>query len=600
MGWNILRKSRLALAAALLGGLLLLLPGRPAAFAAAADSPLDELLPPVGSALVEAGQGRWDAAAADLDSFAALWRTANEGTPDPALAGPAAAVDAALATAASALEAGEDKPASKALSTLARSVDAYVTAASGGSDNSAAGRAAAAKLLPAAKATRDAAQSGDWAAAAQAYRTVVNSWAPAERGIRVDNPAVYAQLETKISLLRIALQADPLREESARAEAETLYMLLSDYSEGKAIAAGETSAEPASIEGLISYLNKASTAATAGDSSGAAGIMEQFIVAWPSAEGQVQIASPKVYANIENESAEVTGDLLSDPPKLAEALKVMDNMLAELTPLAGETAYTAWDAALILLREGLEAILVLSALLSYLKREGGPGTRRWVWSGAGTGLLLSIGLAVVLTLTISKAASGGARELIEGITGLVAVVMMLTIGRWMHNKSNTAAWNRYVGQQVDGALAKGSLWSLFFVAALAVLREGAETTIFYVGMASSITTSQLLIGIGAALAVLIIVGYAIIALSARLPIAVFFRVATLLIYYLVFRFLGESIHSLQIAGRLPAHVENGLPAVSWLGLFPTWETALPQLLVLVFIVWELLRGKSNRKTRMAN
>jgi high-affinity iron transporter len=600
VGWNILRKSRLALAAALLGGLLLLLPGRPAAFAAAADSPLDELLPPVGSALVEAGQGRWDAAAADLDSFAALWRTANEGTPDPALAGPAAAVDAALATAASALEAGEDTPASKALSTLARSVDAYVTAASGGSDNSAAGRAAAAKLLPAAKATRDAAQSGDWAAAAQAYRTVVNSWAPAERGIRVDNPAVYAQLETKISLLRIALQAEPLREESARAEAETLYMLLSDYSEGKAIAAGETSAEPASIEGLISYLNKASTAATAGDSSGAAGIMEQFIVAWPSAEGQVQIASPKVYANIENESAEVTGDLLSDPPKLAEALKVMDNMLAELTPLAGETAYTAWDAALILLREGLEAILVLSALLSYLKREGGPGTRRWVWSGAGTGLLLSIGLAVMLTLTISKAASGGARELIEGITGLVAVVMMLTIGRWMHNKSNTAAWNRYVGQQVDGALAKGSLWSLFFVAALAVLREGAETTIFYVGMASSITTSQLLIGIGAALAVLIIVGYAIIALSARLPIAVFFRVATLLIYYLVFRFLGESIHSLQVAGRLPAHVENGLPAVSWLGLFPTWETALPQLLVLVFIVWELSRSKSNRKTRMAN
>jgi high-affinity iron transporter len=328
--------------------------------------------------------------------------------------------------------------------------------------------------------------------------------------------------------------------------------------------------------------------------------MEQFIIAWPSAEGQVQIASPKVYANIENESAEVSGDLLSDPPKLAAALKVMDNMLAELTPLAGETAYTAWDAALILLREGLEAILVLSALLSYLRRQGGPGTQRWVWSGAALGLILSIGLAVVLTLTISKAASGGARELIEGITGLVAVVMMLTIGRWMHNKSNTAAWNRYVGRQVDGALAKGSLWSLFFVALLAILREGAETTIFYVGMASSISVSQLLIGIGAALAILVIVGYAIIALSARLPIAAFFRVATLLIYYLVFRFLGESIHSLQVAGKLPAHVENGLPAVSWLGLFPTWETLLPQLLVLAFILWELLHGRNSRKTRTAS
>ncbi|WP_342562750.1 hypothetical protein NST84_24720 [Paenibacillus sp. FSL R7-0345] len=330
MGWNIQRKWGLMLAAALLGGLLLLLPGRPAAFAAA-DPPLDELLPPVGSALVEAGQGRWDAAAADVEAFAALWRTANEGTPDPALAGPAAAVDAALEAAATALDAGGDAPASEALSTLAKSVDSYVTAASGGSDVSAAGRAAAAKLLPAARATRDAARSGDWTAAAEAYRTVVNSWAPAERGIRIDNPAVYALLETKISLLRIALQAEPLRTEAAAAESEALYTALSDYSEGKAVSTGAASAEPASIAGLVSYLNQATAKAKAGDSSGAAAIMEQFIAAWPSAEGQVQIASPKVYTHIENESAEVTGNLLSVPPKLEHALAVMDNMLSELT-----------------------------------------------------------------------------------------------------------------------------------------------------------------------------------------------------------------------------------------------------------------------------
>ncbi|WP_039835322.1 FTR1 family iron permease, partial [Paenibacillus sonchi] len=324
----------------------------------------------------------------------------------------------------------------------------------------------------------------------------------------------------------------------------------------------------------------------------AAGIMEQFIAAWPSAEGKVQIASPKVYANIENESAAVTGDLLSNPPKLEQALAAMDNMLSELAPLAGETSYTAWNAALILLREGLEAILVLAALLSYLKRDGTPKTQRWIWSGAAAGLLVSILLAVILSLTISKAASGSARELIEGITGLVAVIMMLTIGRWLHGKSNTAAWNNYVGVQVDGALAKGNLWSLFLVAALAILREGAETTIFYVGMAPSIAVTQLLLGIGGALVVLIILGYAIIALSAKLPIAVFFRIATVLIYYLVFRFLGESIHSLQVAGRVPAHAENGLPSIGWLGLYPTWETLVPQLIILAFICWELLRSRT--------
>ncbi|WP_339798421.1 FTR1 family protein [Paenibacillus sp. FSL R5-0744] len=563
------------------------------------DSSVDELLPPVGSALVEAGQSRWDAAAADVEAFAALWRTANENTPDPALAGPAAAVDAALADAAAALAAGDGAPAKAALSTLARSVDAYVTAASGtdGGDTGAAGQETAAKLLPAAERTRDAVRSADWSAAAAAYRDIVSGWKPAERNIRADNSAVYSLLETKISLLRIALQAEPLREESAKSEAEALYQLLADYSEGKAIDAGDTSGKPASIEGLISHLNKASSTAKAGNSAEAANIMEQFIVDWPSAEGQVQIASPAVYTNIENESAAVTGYLLSNPPKLDQALKIMDNMVTELTPLAGETTYNAWDAALILLREGLEAILVLSALLAYLKRDGNTKAQKWIWSGAAVGLVASIALAVLLTYTISRAASGGAREMIEGITGLVAVIMMLTIGRWLHSKSNTANWNNYVGRQVDGALAKGNLWSLSSVAALAILREGAETTIFYVGMAPSIKVSQLLLGIGSALVILAIVGYAIIALSAKLPIAAFFRTATLLIYYLVFRFLGESIHSLQVAGKLPAHVQNGLPSISWLGMYPTWETLVPQLLVLAFIVWEMLRNRAPKASQ---
>lgn len=587
-------------AALLLICLLLLLTGAPAS---ASGAPLDELLPPVGSALVEAGQSRWDAAAADVESFAALWRSANEGTPDPALAGPAAEVDAALAAAAQALAAGGGAPAKAALSTLARSVDAYVTAAAGGGggDTGAAGRAAAAKLLPAAERTRDAARSADWTAAAEAYRAVVNGWTPAERGIRGDNPAVYGLLETKMSLLRIALQAEPLREEAALAESEALVALLSGYSEGKAVDTGGAAAEPASIEGLISYLNQASASAKAGDSPAAAAVMEQFITAWPSAEGAVQLASPKVYANIENESTAVTGYLLSDPPKLAGALEIMDNMLAELTPLAGEQTYTAWDAALILLREGLEAILVLAALLAYLRREAEPAARRWVWSGAAVGLAGSIGIAVLLTYTISQAASGGARELIEGIAGLVAVVMMLTVGRWLHGKSNTAAWNKYVDRQMQGALAKGNLWYLFFIAALAILREGAETTIFYAGMAPAIATSQLLLGIGGALAVLIVLGYAIIALSAKLPIAAFFRTATALIYYLVFRFLGESIHALQVAGKIPAHAESSLPSIGWLGLYPTWETFVPQMLILAFILWELLRGRqASRRMRTPN
>lgn len=135
------------------------------------------------------------------------------------------------------------------------------------------------------------------------------------------------------------------------------------------------------------------------------------------------------------------------------------------------------------------------------------------------------------------------------------------------------------------ALTRGSLWSLFAVSELAILREGAETAIFYIGMAPAIEPPQLLIGIGAAIAILVVLAFAIIKFSVRLPIRAFFLTATVLIYYLVFRFLGESIHSLQAVGKLPGHTASSFPSISWLGMYPIWETFVPQVAVLIFMVW---------------
>jgi high-affinity iron transporter len=147
---------------------------------------------------------------------------------------------------------------------------------------------------------------------------------------------------------------------------------------------------------------------------------------------------------------------------------------------------------------------------------------------------------------------------------------------------------------VGHALTRGSLWSLFAVSELAILREGAETAIFYIGMAPAIEPPQLLIGIGAAIAnrhwraaiaILVVLAFAIIKFSVRLPIRAFFLTATVLIYYLVFRFLGESIHSLQAVGKLPGHTASSFPSISWLGMYPIWETFVPQVAVLIFMVW---------------
>lgn len=280
--------------------------------------------------------------------------------------------------------------------------------------------------------------------------------------------------------------------------------------------------------------------------------------------------------------------LLSRPPAWDKAGSMLTELKAELQPFAEASSYTALDAALILFREGLEAILVITSLIAFLNRSGNRDKRKWIWSGAVSGIVASGLLAVVLSMFLSNLSTGSSRETIEGITGLIAVVFMVTIGAWLHKKSNLKVWNQYVEKAIGSSLAKGTLWSLAFTAFLAVIREGAETVIFYIGMAPTIRISDLLIGIGGALAALMIIGFVIIKLSSRIPIRPFFLVAGLMLYYMAFKFVGVSIHALQVTGRIPSHLSDHLFNVPALGLYANWEMTLPQLLVLLFILLNMM------------
>ncbi|OPG97595.1 iron permease [Chryseobacterium mucoviscidosis] len=557
---------------------------------------LDGLLPPVGSALVEAGQGKLAEATEDVAEFRQLWDSASTLEPEQNADQVDTAVSSvgdALSKAEQALSGKDSDAAKKALADLARATNQYIEAFQGAEESSGAGRKAAEKLLSNARKSLSTMEQGDWTQAELAYKRIVTAWKSTEAPIRQDHFGVYSQLEKDISLVRISMQAEPRKEEQATERMQDLVTLLTDYSAGT-LKEGEVedaaaSSGASSLSDLLKLLEQIQQQIQAGDTTSAATGLEQFIVAWPLVEGQVQISSPASYTAIENEMAEASGYVVSNPPNTAKAAEVVSRMINRLEPLTASTSYTAWDAALILLREGLEAILVLAALLAYAKKSGESAARRWIWAGAGSGLLLSAALAIVLSLTLAVASSGSTREMIEGYTGLAAVVLMLSVGQWMHSKSNTRSWNSYVQRQVGGALARGSLWSLFAVAGLAILREGAETAIFYIGMAPAIETSQMLIGMGAALLILIILAVAIIQFSVRLPVRWFFLTATLLIYYLVFRFLGESIHSLQVSATLGAHVAPSLPTIGWLGTYPTWETFIPQFVVLILMIFNLIR-----------
>ncbi|KAG2872194.1 hypothetical protein PC115_g24669, partial [Phytophthora cactorum] len=433
----------------------------------------------VGSALVEAGQGKLAEATKDVAEFRQLWDSASTLEPEQN----ADQVDTAVSSVSDALSKAEQElsgndsdAAKKALADLARATNQYIEAFQGAEESSGAGRKAAEKLLPDARKSLSAMEQGDWTQAELAYKRIVTAWKSTEAPIRQDHFGVYSQLEKDISLVRISMQAEPRKEEQATERMQDLVTLLTDYSAGT-LKEGEVedaaaSSGASSLSDLLKLLEQIQQQIQAGDTISAATGLEQFIVAWPLVEGQVQISSPASYTAIENEMAEASGYVVSNPPNTAKAAEVVSRMINRLEPLTATTSYTAWDSALILLREGLEAILVLAALLAYAKKSGETTARRWIWAGAGSGLLLSAALAIVLSLTLAVASSGSTREMIEGYTGLAAVVLMLTVGQWMHSKSNTRSWNSYVQRQVGGALARGSLWSLFAVAGLAILREG--------------------------------------------------------------------------------------------------------------------------------
>lgn len=556
------------------------------------SSDMDKLLPLVGGALAAASQSDWEQAAGHIKEANERWKQLNVKKSDLS-----ADVDSALAHAILLLVDADSKPdeAKASLSELAKAINKYVKSVQKDDQAKLTGKEAAKQLLPMATKLLTEIQGEQWVKASADYKTINDNWLTIEPAIRAENFTVYGKLETAMSMIRIALQAEPPRAEQAKTETNAMIQLINDYIAGKIDAASEP-AEKLGIADLIAIVDKAAKDIAAGNLNEADGQMQAFISKWPSVEGQVQIRSADAYTKIEIKMTAVSGYLLSSPPVPDKAQLVIAEIREILAPMVEETRYTAWDAGMILLREGLEAILVLAALLAYLKKSGNESKRIWVWSGVWVGLLLSAVMAVLLTYAIAQAAAGSAREAIEGIAGLVSVILMITVGNWLHSKANLRSWNSYIDNKMGSAIARGSLWSLFAVSALAIMREGAETTIFYVGMAPSIDPYQMILGIGITFLLLVAIAFVIIRFSTKLPVRPFFIVASVLIYYLVFRFMGESIHSLQVAAWLPTHALSELPAIGFLGFYPTLETALTQLAVLLVIivmfVWQQVRRKA--------
>lgn len=264
---------------------------------------------------------------------------------------------------------------------------------------------------------------------------------------------------------------------------------------------------------------------------------------------------------------------------------------ASLSPAA-----TFISALVILLREGAEAILVVAAILAFLKRAGRGDARRWVHAGWVVALALG-GLTWLVSSRFIEI-SGANREVTEGITALVAAAMLLYVGYWLHSKSHSAAWQTFIGDQVGAALSKGTLWTLALISFLAVYREAFETVLFYQALsaqAGDAGTACMAAGIGTAVVALAAFGWAILRASVRLPIGLFFSISGIVLLVLAVVFTGQGVAALQEAGRIAA---DAVPFVTvpLLGIHPTLQSLLAQAAVALLGVLALW-GASGQQRR---
>ncbi len=239
-------------------------------------------------------------------------------------------------------------------------------------------------------------------------------------------------------------------------------------------------------------------------------------------------------------------------------------------------------ALTILLREGLEALLIVVAMIAFLRKAERPEVLPYVHGGWIAALLAGGATWAVATYLISI--SGASRELTEGFGSLIAAVVLISVGLWMHGKGQADAWQAYIRERLSKALSRRSAWFLFLLAFVVVYREVFETILFYAALWSQGGGAAMLAGAALAVAALGAIAWALLSYSKRLPISQFFTYSSWLMAVLAVVLAGKGASALQEAGMLDIRPLVGLPRIELLGLYPTWEGLLSQALTLMVLL----------------
>lgn len=308
-----------------------------------------------------------------------------------------------------------------------------------------------------------------------------------------------------------------------------------------------------------------------------------------------------------NKQVDLLASMLREDANVLDGTTGGDDASESSGTSGGTSAAAATFAACfsIILREGFEAILIVGAIVAYLTKSAGDDLKRRkklvrpVYIGSAAGIVASFVLAWLLNQL--KLANSASQEIIEGVTALTAVCVLFYVSNWMLSKSESDAWTSYIQNKTEQSTAGGGLFALTFTAFLAVFREGAEVVLFYQPMLANSNTGSVWAGFIIGSICLVFVYLAIHFLSIRIPVKPFFTATGVLMSLMAISFLGAGIKEL-IEGDVITMVSPDWLAwiptndlLDVLGIYPTLQTLVPQLILLVIaVILFVVQAKKNR------
>lgn len=246
-----------------------------------------------------------------------------------------------------------------------------------------------------------------------------------------------------------------------------------------------------------------------------------------------------------------------------------------------ESTSTFIGALTILLREGVEALLIVVGMIAFLTKAESQRSLRYVHSGWVSAL--AAGGLTWIAATYLVSISGVSRELTEGVSSVFAAMVLLFVGLWMHQKSAAGRWQAYLTEKLSAAMSRRSAFALFALAFIAVYREVFETILFYSALWVDGNRYSLLLGLLSGVVLLALAAWALLRTSARMPIGRFFQISSVFVAVLAVVLIGKGIAAMQEAGLLSISPLSW-PRLEVLGMYPSAETLAAQVLVLAIVL----------------